>query len=251
MIGFVEKPNLPRGTVRSVICGTDDAEILNFFKLSGIEVIKSEPNFQIEKSVSSHADMAVFHLGENKVITDKNQPLLKAELSDRGMMVYETDKIISGLYPDNVRLNFAFVSDNVIGNFKYIDKNLLSLISDKKHINVKQGYCKCSVLVVSENALITDDTGIAAKAAENGLDCLFIGKGDIFLEGHEYGFIGGASGKISDNTIVFFGDIRAHRDFSHIEEFLLKHNCSFICSDDNQLRDIGGIIPLQEELKQY
>lgn len=32
---------------------------------------------------------------------------------------------------------------------------------------------------------------------------LLISSGDIKLEGYDYGFIGGASGKISDNTVVF------------------------------------------------
>ena len=73
-------------------------------------------------------------------------------------------------------------------------------------------------------------------------------KGDIALCGHPYGFIGGASGKISDSTVVFFGDIRKHGDFERISEFLHLHGCDFECTDKGSLRDIGGILPIIEEV---
>jgi hypothetical protein len=121
------------------------------------------------------------------------------------------------------------------------------MISSKKKIEVKQGYCKCSVLIVDENSVITDDESIHRKMSENGIDSLFVSKGDISLPGHEYGFIGGSSGKISKETIIFFGDVRNHRDFKKISEFITNHGCKFICTDSGALRDIGGFISITEE----
>lgn len=179
---------------------------------------------------------------------DKKQKELKQSLKKHGMTVLESLTEIKGVYPDDVKLNFAFIGKKVIGNFKYADIKLASLISDKDRINVKQGYCKCSILVVNENAVITDDESIHRKMLENDIGSLLIRKGDISLKGHEYGFIGGTSGKISENEVVFFGDIKKHRDYESIADFLSKNNCTYVCSDNGELRDIGGIIPIIEEI---
>lgn len=247
MIKYVLKPNLPEGKVDRVICAAADEDILKFFSDNGVEVFAVEANKSIDQSVASHADMAAIHLAKNIIVTDKSQTSLKELLKAIGFDVYETTDEIKGEYPDDVRLNFAVTGDHIIGNFKYADKNLLSLIADKNIINVRQGYCKCSVLVVSDNAVITDDEGVYRKLIENKLDALLITKGDVYLQGHEYGFIGGASGKVSEDTVVFFGDITSHRDFYDIAVFLSEHGCRYVCTDSGPLRDIGGIIPLTEK----
>ncbi len=247
MMNFIENSNLPEKRVKAVICGSDDANIINFFNKKGIEVLQTMPNFDIAPAVATHADMAVLHLGAENIILDRRQAELKNKLQRIGMTVYETDEKISGSYPNDIKLNFAVLGNQVIGNFKYADKQLRSLVFDKYKIDVRQGYCKCSVLVVKKNAVITDDESTHRKMSQNGIDSLLISKGDISLHGHEYGFIGGASGKISSNDVVFFGDIKKHRDFEVIKAFLSKYECNFLCTDESPLRDIGGIIPILEK----
>ena len=68
-------------------------------------------------------------------------------------------------------------------------------------INVNQGYSGCSVCVINDSAIITDDESIFT-AAQNFLnDVLLIQKGSIRLNGYNYGFIGGCCGKISKNKL--------------------------------------------------
>lgn len=247
MMKYIQNPNLPQSKVKILICGTEDEAVLDYFRNNDISVIGISPNINIDNAVSTHADMALLHLGNNVVIADKNQTNLSDELQALGIVVNYTQKEIFGNYPSDVALNFAVVGNYVIGNFKYADENLMNMIADKKRINVKQGYCKCSVLIVDENAVITDDESIYRKTTENGIEALLVSKGDISLPGYEYGFIGGASGKISKNTIVFFGDISKHDDFEKIVSFIESHDCKYVCTDNKKLRDIGGFISVIEE----
>lgn len=248
MMCFVKKPNLPSGKVKTVICGADDEGILHYLKSKDISVIKSPPNPYIDKAVSSHADMAVLYLGDGNIVVDKNQKELVDALGGLNMNVFLTQKSVSGEYPDDVLLNFAFCDKYIIGNFAYCDVAVSAMLDGYNKIQVRQGYCKCSVLIVSDKAIITDDVGIHKNALKNDIDSLLIDKGDIALDGHSYGFIGGASCKISDDTVLFFGDIKRHRDFKKIREFIFKHGKSYDCTDDNELRDIGGIIPVIEQV---
>ncbi len=247
MSSIINSPNLPKSQVKTLICTDRDKAVIDFFVSKGISVIANEPNPDIDPAVSFHADMAVLHTGRNNIILDKRQKKRKSELEKIGFSVYETENEIKGTYPADIKLNVAVVGDFIFGNLLHTDKNALNLLSDKELTNVKQGYTKCSVVVINENATITDDKSIYRKMSEKGIDSLLISKGDISLVGHDYGFIGGASGKISENEVVFFGDIEKHRDFPLISAFLQKHGCTFLCTDKGPLRDIGGIIPLTEE----
>ncbi len=246
MMRFVEKANLPQGKVKSVICGELCDELNEYFDSVGVQRILISPNENIDKAVKYHTDMAAIHLGGNKVIIDKNQNNLTEIISNMGVKVYSTAKAIAGEYPYDIALNFTLSGHNIIGKLDYADEVLLDCSDIFNFINVKQGYCKCSCLVVEENAIITDDESIYKTLINNGFDVLLISKGDVRLEGHEYGFIGGASGKISKNEILFFGDVTEHRDYKLIVDFIKKYGCEII-SLDFPLTDFGGIIPLAEE----
>ena len=74
---------------------------------------------------------------------------------------------------------------------------------------------------------------------------LLISSGDIKLEGYDYGFIGGASGKISDNTVVFFGNAEMHPRYSSIRELCYKNKIEIkILCKTMPLTDVGGIVKL-------
>ena len=73
---------------------------------------------------------------------------------------------------------------------------------------------------------------------------LTVSKGAVKLAGYSYGFIGGASGKISSDTVAFCGDIDTHPDSDAIRAFLSKYGIKALSLDDNSLYDIGSIIPL-------
>ena len=247
MIRYVKDANLPKGRVKSIICGELCKELNEYFDNLGIERIVIEPNTQIDDAVKFHADMASIHLGENKILIDINQNKLSSVLKTKGFNVISTGNEIKGEYPCDISLNFTIVRNNIIGKIDFADKKLLELTDTFKCINVKQGYCKCSCLVVNNNAIITDDESIYKSLISNEFDALLISKGDTLLPGHEYGFIGGASGKICEDEVLFFGNITQHRDYKKISDFSEKHDCK-IAYLDFPLTDFGGIIPLTEEV---
>lgn len=247
MIRFIEKPNLPEGKVRTVICGDLCEKLNNFLDKRGITRIVINPNNLIDSAVKSHADMAVAHLGHNSILIDKNQNFVGRTLTEKGFKVCYTTEPVKGEYPQDIKLNFTIFGENIMGKIAFADADLIYMSESKNKIDVKQGYCKCSCLVVAENAIITDDESINNSLAQNGVDCLLISKGDVLLPGHEYGFIGGASGKISENEVLFFGDITKHKDYKIISEFLKRHSCEVIFLDF-PLTDFGGVIPIIEEI---
>ena len=74
-----------------------------------------------------------------------------------------------------------------------------------------------------------------------------IRRGHILLPSYDYGFIGGAAGRLADRegtsgTIVFNGNVAAHPDFRAMESFILHHDYSLKYFRSYPLTDIGGVI---------
>ncbi|MBQ3136047.1 MAG: hypothetical protein IJB74_01060 [Clostridia bacterium] len=245
MSRFIAKSNLPESDVKALICGGLNKELIKYFTDIGIEIYLTQVNKNIDPSVSEHCDLSALYLGNGKIITDKCQFALIERLQSDGFDVINTVKFVSGSYSGDCILNHTLIDKYIIGNSKIFDEAVLRECKNFKLISTKQGYCKCSVLVIDEKSVITDDESIARSCRLNGIESLLISKGDIRLNGHEYGFIGGASGKISKDKVVFFGDITKHRDYLKINEFISERGMKII-SFDFPLTDFGGIIPVKE-----
>ena len=246
MTSFVKQPNLPEGKVKAVICGDFCDELRDYLQSRGVELLEVSQNPYIDGATATHADMLAIHLHDCTVLVDEGQSDLTQALTDIGADVIVADRPVKGDYPNDISLNFVIMGKRIIGNIKYCDSMILQQLKDYKMLNCKQGYGKCSCLIIGENALITDDVSIYNTAKSNDIDCLLISKGDILLSGHEYGFIGGASGKVSENEVLFFGDVTKHRDYKKIADFIEKHGCEIIFLDF-PLTDFGGIIPITEK----
>lgn len=245
-------PNLPKGIVKKVVIGTSDIQTLNALKNMGITPIKVADKTNVLNSLSSHADIHFCHLDGKTVAISNCQKHIIDDLEN----VYGLEKIIAEetpieyIYPKDVLLNCVFVGKYVIYNEKTISDTIKQFIIKNNFIEIKvnQGYTKCSVAVINDNAIITDDEQIANKSAQSGLEALLISKGSVKLNGFNYGFIGGCCGKIEKNVLAFNGDIKTHVDYLKIIAFLKKYNIASISLKKGILEDIGSILPLTEEL---
>lgn len=243
---FIQNPNLPDKKI-SLCAVQNDAEIIKALNKLGIAALSPEKDSSLYEEVSCHADMLLCHTGYNKIILAPSQKKLYNELNKRGFEIIFSEELKEA-YPADILLNVAVSKSFACANFNFSSKILLKSLQDKTLINVKQGYTKCSLCFVSENAYITEDTGIAAVLRSKGADVLLIEKGDIFLSEKHYGFFGGAAGKISGNELAVCGKLSTHRNSKVIEEFLYKHCVSPVELCNGQIRDIGGILPLTQEI---
>lgn len=147
-------------------------------------------------------------------------------------------------YPGDIILNAAILDDDIIHNFKYTDKNLISYMTHKNFINIKQGYSKCSILPVRKKAIITNDKGIYDTLKNNDYDILLLPPGDILLPNLNYGFIGGVGGKISENSLAFFGNLDYYKYGKEVKDFLSKYDIKPVYLREGKLIDRGSLICL-------
>ncbi|MEA4832832.1 hypothetical protein SDC9_119120 [bioreactor metagenome] len=145
-------------------------------------------------------------------------------------------------YPCDVLLNGVEIGEKLLCNPLTIDKKIMNIYDSKNIIRVSQGYTKCNACVITNNALITEDEGIFIACRNNSIDCLKLESHSVKLDGYDYGFIGGASGKISKEIIAFCGDIDKHPEFDKIYSFCKNHGVNPISLSSDPLYDYGSII---------
>lgn len=209
------------------------------------------PFSRLQKPVSAHPDMLIF-VTENEIITNKRyaeeNPNLFQELSNLSTYKIVFDETeLAPAYPADVRFNCFCAGGRLFGLIPALSEKITEWAG--KHsvpmINIRQGYAKCSVCVISHNAVITEDPLIEKAMIESGVDVLRVSSGHVALDGYNCGFIGGASGADGEN-VYFCGDISNHPDYYKIEKFCRQHNKNCISLWDGRLYDIGTIFFLEQ-----
>ena len=212
---------------------------------NGFEIIELPPSPALQPQVASHPDMLMY-FGEKLITSRDYYAIAKAEIDEilqiSGKNIEFASEIIKPDYPFDVRFN-AFT----VGNCLFCsEKGVSGAVTDDANrrgleiVYVKQGYAKCSTVVVGENAIITADGGIAKAARTKGVDTLVVSPGGVTLDGYDHGFLGGASGAFGDK-IFLCGDLERHPDCAKITEFCEKHGKEVVSLSPSPLFDVGTI----------
>ena len=242
MKSFISIPNLPDSKISLAAVG-NFPEIISALHNIGINTVSFE-NKNLSEEVCRHQDMLLCLADEKHIFLDPAQD--KTILESNGFSV-EYTSALGNEYPDDVKLNVAVSEDFYICNKKTCAKELLNALeaTGKKPVYVNQGYTKCSVCFVTENAVITEDAGIYSALTNAGIDVLLISKGDIYLSDNHYGFFGGSTGKLDKDILGVTGELKYHRNCEQIKEFCTKHKVVIKELTKGRITDIGGILPLK------
>ena len=227
-----------------------DKDIIKSLKKLGLEVIFSIKNQSVLPALWGHPDMQICKCLDNAfVVCPECYDYYKKELSMFGVDICKGKTILSSNYPMDIAYNVARIGDTAIHNFSYTDTEILRLLNTNNInlISVSQGYSKCNICIVSDNGIITSDKGIHSTVIKEGIESLLISDGDIDIFDWEYGFIGGASGKIGDDILAFCGDLSKHSDYDKIKSFCEKFNVKCVSLSDKRLMDMGSVIYVKNQ----
>lgn len=220
-----------------------DEELISLRKFA-MNIIKVPRCSQLYPAIDGHVDIQLA-ISNNKLIIQKDISLeFKDLLLKYKIEFLESSNSLEDTYPNNIGLNALITKNYFVHNLKYTDPTLLKEQFNKTLISVKQGYTKCSILPVSEKAIITNDSGIASKLLKYDFDVLLIPYGDIILPGFDYGFIGGVGGLITPNTMAFFGNLSYYKYGKDILKFLKKYHVEPVYLSNSKLYDRGSLLIL-------
>ncbi len=239
---IMKTPILPETRIKACIIGEGNYNEINELTDLGIKCITFSKSSVLDNEISGHADIIIFNCGNGNILA---QSSVAGELQSK-LTNYNVIPVngIQSPYPKDIGLNALFDGRRLFCNSKYVNEELKSFCIENniEIIHTNQGYTKCSVCAVSNNAIITEDDGLASLLKNYQFDVLKLKKGFVGLSDRHYGFIGGAAAKISDTELYLSGDISSHLDYVEFKEFCNKYGISLIYNKNRPLNDFGGII---------
>lgn len=214
-------------------------------KANNFDPIICPPSFSLYSAVCGHPDMLVHILDNNQIVVHKNtSPNFINYLRLTGKNVIKSQNTLTNKYPFDIFLNAVNLPSIFMHNLKYTDNEILTRVNQKKLINVKQGYTKCSTAIVSDRAVITSDKSIYKSLKNEDFDVLLLPPGDILLPGLNYGFIGGCCGLLRKDLMAFFGNLDYYIYGNQVKNFLYKYKIDPIYLHNGKLIDRGSLLIL-------
>ncbi|MBE6049368.1 MAG: hypothetical protein E7214_01565 [Clostridium sp.] len=233
-----------------MICFVDyrtTKEELNNIEKHNLNPIIVPKTDKVYDAIDGHVDIQlnVISKKEKLVIVQKDiQHNFLRTLEENDINYILSSSSLNSKYPKDIILNALILKDYFIHNLDFTDNNLLATQISKKKINVKQGYTKCSVLPIANNAFITSDKKIYKALLNIDMDVLLVPPGDILLHTLNYGFIGGVGGLISPNKIGLFGELKNYLYADYVYDFLYKYDVEPIALRKGKLIDRGSLLTL-------
>jgi hypothetical protein len=208
-----------------------------------LEVLIVPPFKLLYDAVCGHPDMLLSIIDSNTIVVHREMDLNFVErIKKCNYKVLYSENGLKSIYPSDIILNAVNLENLFMHNLKHTDNVLLKNVNYKKIKSVSQGYSKCSTAIVSNNAVMTSDTGIAKALSEENVDVLLLPPGDILLPGLNYGFIGGCCGLLEKGLLAFYGSLNNYFCKDDVYKFLKKHKVEPIFLSKGKLIDRGSIL---------
>ncbi|MCR3957064.1 MAG: hypothetical protein NUK57_12280 [Gudongella sp.] len=244
----MKNPYVPEKKIDIAIINKDaTSEIFQAIESMGIRTIPTIETSCLPRYVANHPDMVLSPLPDGSVVAAPSVwEYYNNKLENHGIQVRKGWTDLEESYPKDVPYNVTYLKDTLIHRLDVTDGVILDFAEklNLKRLNIRQGYSKCSLVIVDESSGITSDSGIFKTLSGEGFDVLLIKPGYIRLPGFEYGFIGGATGLISQDKMAVTGNLDLHPDKYRIEEFLTEKGISLLYLTQEPAIDIGTIIGL-------
>ncbi len=230
----------------AILSQTASTEIREALTARGDQILCLPPHPALPRPLTSHPDLLLYFAKDAILLPKSYQSIAARELeiiskhAQRPLL--PIDVSLGESYPLDVPLNAVRMKKTLIANPKTAADDIL--LPADEICRVKQGYTKCAILPVGENALITADAGIAKAARSAGMDVLLITPGAITLPGYDTGFIGGAASYApyqNTKVILFCGLPDCHPQGERIKAFCRTHGKEPISLSSDPLFDIGTL----------
>ena len=241
------------------------------------DVFFLNPTETTYKSISAHPDIFFFQTKDGLIYAPNAPKRIIKELKKRKIKLTEGKKEVGKKYPETVPYNAVGIGDTLIHNIKHTDPTILSLYEN--HIHVNQGYTRCNLVALNENAFITSDEAISCQLSaissvnrqqttDNSQRCLSLSKAElgastssateelmahgsqltalyidpkqIKLEGHNHGFFPGCCG-IWKNNLIVCGSTKYLKEKTELDKFLKDNDFNLIELYDGELVDVGSV----------
>lgn len=221
-------------------------EIMKNLSAMDIEPFPIPKTGLVAPTIAGHPDIQMF-VHDNHVFCHPDMPESFIKKIERHAEITICPTRLSPVHPADISYNIACAGSWAFHRRQHTDPLLRGYLEKRgiALIDIRQGYAGCSTLVVGRDSIITADASIYSAATACGADSLLITPGHIDLPGHNYGFIGGATG-VTGDLILVTGDLSYHPDCEEITDFIEAHEKKIVPLGLSRPLDLGTIFVLDD-----
>lgn len=234
-----------------IIDGRVSEEIINNLKSLNIKtIIPTIKCNNVDDSIAFHPDIVIHPINHDTLIISPSVfDYYDEKLNGLGIKLIKGKTYLNREHPMDIAYNIGRIGNYAFHKIEYTDQVVKSYFKTEKveMIDIRQGYSKCSMAIVNYSSIITSDNGIYSKLISLGFDALLIDPGHIILEKQKYGFIGGTIGNLSQDMLMFSGNIDDHPNKIEIENFIKQKEIEIIYLSKEKIIDVGTIICLNSK----
>lgn len=218
------------------------AEICRALENLDLQVLRIPQTDRVCGPVSAHPDMQLFIHEKKAFVHPGIDNRFLHQLGTFCDVITCSTELYSD-YPRDIIYNIAYTGSFAIHSLNRTEPAILDYLNSRSAILVdtRQGYSKCSTLIVDGTGIITADISIDKSARAAGMHSLLISPGHVDLPGYNYGFIGGATGRFMD-MVLFTGSIDGHPDRDSIHEFIESRGLKVKVLSKLKVLDTGSVL---------
>lgn len=213
----------------------------------GFEVLKMPAHPNLSGACQSHPDISLCRIAPDTLVYAKDCDAdFITSLKKYGLTMIPGETALQAEYPYDIPYNGVRIGQYFLHNLRYTDAQIKKLCQGAglTILHVNQGYTCCSTAVVREHVVITADAGIAkVLQATNKVNTLLLPpQKNIRLPGLDYGFLGGATGRLDDTHFALAGHVKYLENGAEIERFLQKNGVQLINLTNEKPVDLGTLL---------
>lgn len=223
-----------------IVSNCADEKFFELLEKENINYTKSLNNEKFNKNYNDHVDLSVLKIDDDIYIESSVYDYYSEHFS--GFNLKKVD--VSNFKNGEMVFNIAKNSKYFFHNKKFTTKEIFEkLKTNRKYIKINQGYSNCS-MICFENHIITSDKGVYKTLRLENINVELVTTEGIILNGYKNGFIGGTCGFVSDDILLFYGDVTKYLDYDIIKRIADEENVKMLYPKDETFVDLGGIISL-------
>lgn len=211
------------------------------------KVVLFNGRLQQNAPLQGHPDLFMCQTPEGLVLAPNIDTFLLQQIKEAAIPYVFGHLPAEDKHPEVARYNAVVTRKVTICNTQTVDRKILDRSFQNRIIDVRQSYCRCSTLALSDDSFLTSDAPTHGKLLENNCKSILVSPKTIQLEGYNHGLFGGCGGILqSEKTVFFMGSLSTLPNHREMEEAITQAGLTCVTLTNQPLQDVGGIFFLED-----